>query len=167
MDSKLNSQIRKEGYMKAEKKYRILPILTPTEIDYEAEAHLHERYEHYPACFTTQYSLAKLDRYPAEVLETLEAFSATLKESLDKYITAVRNLKHDMFFDVLQKDLAPRLASSKNAVQCWMNAKDVSGKKLGVGDLVLLMCLTQDFSPIKALAYYCQKLEEGENVVKS
>ncbi len=153
--------------MKAEKAYQILPILMPTEIDYEAEAQLHERYEHYPACFTTQYSIAKLDRYPAEVLEILEAFSATLKESLDKYIVAVRDLKKDLFYDVVQKELAPRLASSKIAIQCWMNAKDVSGKKLGVGDLVLLMWLMQDFSPIKALEYYCQKLEEGKNVVKN
>ena len=160
------SQIKKEGYMKAEKTYRILPILTPTDIDYEAEAQLHERFEHYASNFTTQYSLAKLDRYPQQVLEILESFSATLKEALDKYIRTIRDQSGDLFRDVLQKDLAPKLASSKNAVQCWMNAKDISGKKLGVGDLILLMYLMQDFSPINSLAYYCQKIE-GANVVKN
>lgn len=145
--------------MNKKKTYNILPILLPTEIDYEAEEKLSERYEHYPVNFTTQFSLAKLDRYPPEVLEVLEAFSAVLKESLDKYITAVRNESGDLFRDVLQKDLAPKLASSKIAVQCWMNARDISGKKLGVGDLVLLMYLMQDFSSVKALKYYCEKLE--------
>lgn len=152
--------------MKAERTYRILPILTPTDIDYEAETRLHERYEHYPTNYTTQYSLAKLARYPQQVLEILESFSAVLKESLDKYIAAVRNESGDLFRDVLQKDLAPKLASSKIAVQCWMNTKDISGKKLGVGDLVLLMYLMQDYSPVKSLNYYCEKLEDA-NAIKN
>lgn len=149
--------------MKAEKKdHKILPILIPTDIDYEAEAMLNERLATYAPnhkCFTTQYSIAKLDRYPAEVLEILESFSSALRDSLEDFIRKTREETGDLFRDVLQKDLAPRLASSKNAVQCWMNAKDISGKKLGVGDLVLLMYLTGDFSPIRALQYYCEKLD--------
>lgn len=150
--------------MNKKKTYNILPILLPTEIDYEAEEKLSERYEHYATNFTTQFSLAKLDRYPQQVLEILESFSAVLKESLDKYILDIRNESGDLFRDVLQKDLAPKLASSKIAVQCWMNAKDISGKKLGVGDLVLLMYLMQDFASVKALKYYCEKLETANEL---
>ena len=139
----------------------------PTEIDYDREPTIHEHQQgSYATNYTTQYTLAKLDRYPQQVLEILESFSATLRESLDNYIRNTRATSGDLYRDVLQKDLAPKLASSKNAVQCWMNAKDITGKKLGVGDLVLLMYLMQDFSPIKSLNYYCEKLE-GANAVNN
>jgi hypothetical protein len=153
--------------MNAEKKYCILPILIPTEIDYDKESVVFEHLQgSYASNYTTQYTVAKLDRYPKQVLEILELFSAILKDALDNYIKNIRNTSGDLYRDVLQKDLAPKLASSKNAVQCWMNAKDITGKKLGVGDLVLLMFLMNDFSAIKSLNYYCEKLE-GLNVISN
>lgn len=166
MDSKESSHKIKEGYMRGFNILRMLiPSILPLKFSGNESATISERHEHYKS-FSSQFAQTKIDRYPHEVLEALEDFGAAFKNSIDQYIETIRTQQNDPYYDVVGKDLTKKLNVSRNAIQVWHNFLTTSGKKLGVGDLLLYMWETGDFEPINALSFYCKKLQEKKQYGK-
>lgn len=110
--------------------------------------------------FTSVFAQSKVDRYPKEVIDTLQKFGDSFKESLTRYILTVRSEKQEPYYDVLANELCPELMVSKNALMVWGNFWNNNGKKFGIGDLVQYMYKTGDFEPMEVLYYYCKQLKK-------
>ena len=113
--------------------------------------------------FAALFVAAKKTRYNENTASIMERFGDNYSASLHQFVFLQRKKLDDPFIPVdriIEDKIAAPLQVSLSAIKEWPEGN--SGKKMGVGDLIVYTAITGDLTLIDNLYYDMHRILEGE-----